>query len=169
MPSPLFFLHKKLLFDLSIFLIVQIIISVFFLFLICKSTTIFNLEFPLNIFLVSFTSSGITVGILDKIEIYTSQDETVKLNKIREFINEFRNKIIKNINKQETAVNREYGMKLERMYTLAELKTECRNLFKDKFSEIEQACGDDKPLYAQAIVDENIPYARKLLESVKKL
>ena len=150
--------------DIVILLFIQAITASFVLFIICKLTIIFNCEFPLNIFYVAFFSSGFTVGLFDKIEIYSSEDDTKKLNIIRDYINKFRNEIIQNINMLNTANNRKIGAGLESNYSLEQLKVECRNLFKEKFSELEKDYGEEPSFYALAIIEKNPQYAKELLD-----
>lgn len=161
-PSPLFFKHKELLADLSIYLSIQIVVSILMLFILC-GTSIFNCEYPLNIFYVAFTSSFFAAGIINNIELYLSEDETKNLNKFRDVVKKFRNELLKNIKQLETADLRKMGKKFEDLFTLDELKQECKRVFQEKYNELETKFVNEKSSYAWEIIKENPKHVKNLI------
>ena len=145
---------------LILFIPLWLISFAIFIFLIMGS------GYPQNVLYI-FSYSVLSVGIVEGISIIG----VFNINIIKAIVDQWRNPIINQINRERFLIHREQALKIADKYTFRVIVRELRLLLGDKFNDFEKnrknwSISDKRESYAMKIVKINPEVARKLVSEV---
>jgi len=122
--------------------------------------------YPQNVLYI-FSYSVLSVGIVEGISIIG----VFNINIIKAIVDQWRNPIINQINRERFLIHREQALKIADKYTFRVIVRELRLLLGDKFNDFEKnrknwSISDKRESYAMKIVKINPEVARKLVSEV---